>query len=395
MSYDNVSFSVSGQDATPRAVEFSSDGTKMYVCGATSDTIHQYSTGIDTYPTASPVTVTGLTNGTSYTFNVWAINPFGWSSPSDASGGVTPAAARGVFGGGAISGSPYAQNVMQYITVKTTGNTVDFGNLTSIKSDQNYGSVASSTRGIFASTANHPPATQVNSIDYFTIASTGNASDFGDLPLTTSHGYSSLSSSTRGVFTAENSIFNGTMTMQYITIASTGNSSNFGSQHYGRGRAAGLASPTRGVTAGGYSSTGGGFTNSMEYLTIASTGNGTDFGDLTIARQQLMGLSTNTRGVFAGGNGSGGTKNTYDYITIASTGNATDFGDMNVAKSVAGATSDPTRGVVGGGSTTNEVPMDSIEYITVASTGNGTDFGDLLVAARTISATSNGHGGLS
>ena len=27
---------------------------------------------------SSPITVTGLTNGTSYTFNVWAINPFGW-----------------------------------------------------------------------------------------------------------------------------------------------------------------------------------------------------------------------------------------------------------------------------------------------------------------------------
>ena len=40
---------------------------------------------------ASPVTVTGLTNGTSYTFNVWAINPFGWSTASDASGSVTPA----------------------------------------------------------------------------------------------------------------------------------------------------------------------------------------------------------------------------------------------------------------------------------------------------------------
>ena len=39
---------------------------------------------------ASPVTVTGLTNGTSYTFNVWAINPFGWSVASDASGSVTP-----------------------------------------------------------------------------------------------------------------------------------------------------------------------------------------------------------------------------------------------------------------------------------------------------------------
>ena len=39
---------------------------------------------------SSPITVTGLTNGASYTFNVWAINPFGWSSPSDASGSVSP-----------------------------------------------------------------------------------------------------------------------------------------------------------------------------------------------------------------------------------------------------------------------------------------------------------------
>ncbi len=40
---------------------------------------------------SSPITVTGLSNGTSYTFNVWAINAFGYSAPSDASGSVTPA----------------------------------------------------------------------------------------------------------------------------------------------------------------------------------------------------------------------------------------------------------------------------------------------------------------
>jgi large repetitive protein len=43
--------------------------------------------GIGATGSSSPITVTGLTNDTSYTFNVWAINPFGWSSPSDASGG--------------------------------------------------------------------------------------------------------------------------------------------------------------------------------------------------------------------------------------------------------------------------------------------------------------------
>ena len=39
---------------------------------------------------ASPVTVSGLTNGTAYTFTATATNPFGTSSASSASGSVTP-----------------------------------------------------------------------------------------------------------------------------------------------------------------------------------------------------------------------------------------------------------------------------------------------------------------
>ena len=41
-SYDSVSFSVSGQDTSPRDVEFSTDGTKMYVVGSNTDRIYQY-----------------------------------------------------------------------------------------------------------------------------------------------------------------------------------------------------------------------------------------------------------------------------------------------------------------------------------------------------------------
>jgi hypothetical protein len=43
--------------------------------------------------TASPLTVTGLTNGTAYTFTVVATNGVGTSTPSGASGPVTPSAA--------------------------------------------------------------------------------------------------------------------------------------------------------------------------------------------------------------------------------------------------------------------------------------------------------------
>ena len=43
-SYDNLSFSVAGQDSVPFGLSFNSAGTKMYVVGVATDTIYQYST---------------------------------------------------------------------------------------------------------------------------------------------------------------------------------------------------------------------------------------------------------------------------------------------------------------------------------------------------------------
>jgi sugar lactone lactonase YvrE len=49
-SYDSVSFSVIDQEDSPRAL-FNNDGTKMYVVGSFSDTVHQYSTSSSTAAT--------------------------------------------------------------------------------------------------------------------------------------------------------------------------------------------------------------------------------------------------------------------------------------------------------------------------------------------------------
>ncbi len=43
ISYDSVSLSVTSQDTSPQGVEFNNDGTKLYVVGASSDSVHQYS----------------------------------------------------------------------------------------------------------------------------------------------------------------------------------------------------------------------------------------------------------------------------------------------------------------------------------------------------------------
>ena len=67
----------------------------------------------------------------------------------------------------------------------------------------------------------------VNTIDYVTIASTGNATDFGDLAAANYNG-SATSSSTRGVYAGGQQPQAATGDMVYITIASTGNTSEFG-----------------------------------------------------------------------------------------------------------------------------------------------------------------------
>jgi hypothetical protein len=79
---------------------------------------------------------------------------------------------RGVFAGGFIGSRT---NVIQYVTIATTGNAIDFGDLINVV--YSTAGTSSPTRGVFAG-----GNTVTNVIQYITIASTGNALDFGDLP---------------------------------------------------------------------------------------------------------------------------------------------------------------------------------------------------------------------
>jgi hypothetical protein len=64
-------------------------------------------------------------------------------------------------------------------------------------------------------------------MDYVTIASTGNATDFGDLDLGRAYG-GQASNQTRGLYMGGEAAPSNTTNIQYITIASTGNSTSFG-----------------------------------------------------------------------------------------------------------------------------------------------------------------------
>ena len=69
--------------------------------------------------------------------------------------------------------------------------------------------------------------------------------------------------------------------IDYVTIASAGNAIDFGDLLANNHYAAACSSHLRGVNCGGSDSSK---TNVIQYVTIASTGNAQDFGDLTATK---------------------------------------------------------------------------------------------------------------
>ena len=338
--------------------------------------------GVVASAASSPISVTGLTNGTAYTFAVWATNTYGPSAYSAASNSVTPdVLTRGLFGGGDT-----LTNVIEYINIASTGNSTDFGDL--LAATRSMCACASSTRGIFA--GGDSGGDGINVIQYVTIATTGNAIDFGDILRNGYWQFAACSSETRGVMGGGLSPNGGTTTANtnYITIATTGNTTTFGTLTSARRLLASCGSTTRGIFGGGE-----GPVNIIDYITIATTGDATDFGDLTVARSYLQSCSNATRGLFAGGNVSGSPRNTIDYITIASTGDATDFGDLTGESAFAytrASCSSTTRAVFTG--TGGELYI--LGYVTISTTGNSSTFGNLSAGKYQYAGLSNCHGGI-
>ena len=164
--------------------------------------------------TSSPVVVAGLSTGTAYTFTVAGTNPTGNSPYTEASNSVTPAAvARAVFG----AKTSASVNVIDYIQIATTGNATDFGDLV-VSRNGGMAGAASTTRGIFAGGSTGVVS---NAIDYITMATTGNATSFGTLSAAT-EGIAGCSSSTRACFGGGFTTVN-TNAIDYVTIATTGN----------------------------------------------------------------------------------------------------------------------------------------------------------------------------
>ena len=298
--------------------------------------------------------------------------------------------ARGIWGGGQQVPTIHAD--IEYITISTQGNSIDFGsNLSEAK--RRCSGFGSRTRGFIA--AGRTP-TNKNTIDFVTFSSTGTTTAWGDtLNNTGTADNAGFANSTRGVTVSGYTSPGSAGTFDFITMSSTGGVNDFGDLIANGDAGSAFASPTRGVIAGGYEPAND---NTISFVTITTTGNAQDFGDLTIGRNSFGSCSNSIRGIWGGGaRRSPATvendMSIMDFVQMATKGNATGFGDLSVGRATSSAVSDPTRGVWGGGYTPSN--LDTIDYIAFATEGTAVDFGNLSVrSGGKGGAASNGHGGL-
>ena len=288
---------------------------------------------------------------------------------------------RGFIAGGNVPGGK--TNGIQSINFSTLATDTGFGDITSSRGGP--AGAASRTRGIVAGGGT---PSRVANIDVFAMTSRFSgisATDFGDLSQGRSLDGGGLSSETRGVFAGGTTPSN-VNTIDYITISSSGTAQDFGDLLGTTNSTGGVASPTRGIFFRP--------NTNLEFITIATLGDSQDFGDLhTNASACGNGYGNSIRGEFSGGNPSTPATARQSFI-FATTGNAANFGDLLVTRDNHMAASSPTRCIIAGG-TVSGAPSNQIEYVNPTTSGSAVDTNTTFATAPSGSAgLSNAHGGL-
>ena len=187
---------------------------------------------------------------------------------------------RGIFATGSGASPNICTTKINFITIASTGSESSFGD--ALAARRGAKGLASPTRGVFAQggTLESPATSATNVIEYVTIQSKGNSVEFGDRTSTHTFQGAAASNTTRGLLAGGYTAPANSNIIDYITIATTGNASDFGDLTSARHGGGGMTNATRAAFSGGWDDAA---TNVIDYVTISSTGNATDFGDATVA----------------------------------------------------------------------------------------------------------------
>ena len=199
---------------------------------------------------------------------------YGDMTSNRSNGGGVNNQIRAITGGGT---TPGICNIIEMINMLQASNGVDFGDM-SYAAEKQGGGVNSSTRGLFFGGNPNDGSAWYNNIEFITMTTTGNSIDFGDLSATAGDGHGA-GSATRGVIMLGYvNPSDASNILEFVTIATTGNTIDFGDLTQKRWSSAVMSSKTRMIIAGGWDYPTS--YNIIDFVEIATTGNAVDFGDL-------------------------------------------------------------------------------------------------------------------
>ena len=319
-----------------------------------------------------------------------------WVNVGSGSGGYEKP--FGGLGGGTISGfvaGGYAGNASFQITktieqysLVTDGNKSDHGDLIgrgpagaephAQGTGMNIGN-GSATHGYASGGEYRVPAWTHNAaIDKFAFASTGTATDQGDMVSQLEYA-SSQNSLTHGYITGgygDNTSPTRRSSYQRFSFASTGNATDVGTLITGVQSCVGQSSNTHGYKSGGYDASNSN-TNVIERFSFASNGATTDVGDLTEVVQNGGSASSSSYGYVVGGS-TGSVTDRIDKFSFTSNSNANSVGNITSARIGICSTSSVTHGYVVGGNG----PIDTMQKWAYASDGTASNIGTLTYARQ-------------
>ena len=213
---------------------------------------------------------------------------------------------RGIVAGGVLANNATSQvSDIKFITTASTGNITTFGDIGRDTASNGSG-CSNETRGLIAGGFGDDAFAPVNTIDYVTISSTGNGQDFGDIASSKNRvQHADFGNSTRAIFAGGyyTTTSGGTSnSATYVHYASQGTTANFGACTASENIRMGGSNSIIGLAAGGQGTRN---LSDIDMFTISTLGDAVDFGGLSSGRV-FFAVSSPTRCVFTGGSDSGG-----------------------------------------------------------------------------------------
>ena len=189
---------------------------------------------------------------------------------------ATSSSTRGLWG--SADSTPSTKNIIDYVELNTLGNALDFGDMT----DDAYsrGALSSPTRAVWFGGSDSFPT--ITNMEFVIIASKGNGTIFGDMTVARSNcAGGGFSNGVRGVIAGgygKSPTYPLQTTIDAITIASEGNAIDFGTLSFVTRDYNGAQNMVRGLIAGG--SNPSTYQNVISAISLPTSGSSEDFGDL-------------------------------------------------------------------------------------------------------------------